>query len=102
MRKGKKVLPSNTQQGELFSDKEYKTVLLNLKKKIQECQLKAITAVNNELIRLYWNIGEIIVKKQENNGWGTKFIDRLTKDIQNEFPGIEGFSRTNIECVLFT
>jgi predicted nuclease of restriction endonuclease-like (RecB) superfamily len=94
--KEKKVLITKTKNQKLFSDKDYKTVLVDLKKKIQECQLKAITAVNNELIRLYWNIGEMIVKKQENSGWGTKFIEMLAKDLQNEFPGVEGFSRRNV------
>ncbi len=39
--------------------------------------------------------GEIIVEKQEKSGWGTKIIEKLAKDIQNAFPSIEGFSRTN-------
>jgi ankyrin repeat protein len=52
--------------------------------------------VNRELIRLYWDIGREIVERQEKDGWGTGFIDRVAKDIQNEFPGIEGFSKTNM------
>ena len=40
--------------------------------------------------------GKTIVKMQERSGWGTKLIEKMAVDIQNEFPGIEGFSRTNI------
>jgi len=29
-------------------------------------------------------------------GWGSKVLERVAKDLQNEFPGIEGFSRTNL------
>ena len=79
-----------------FSNKEYATTLAELKKQIQKCQLRAIIAANKELVRLYWTVGKIIVERQENSGWGSKFIDKLAKDLQNEFPGIEGFSRRNV------
>lgn len=80
----------------LFSNKEYATTLAELKKQIQKCQLRAITAANKELVRLYWTVGKTIVERQENSGWGSKFIDKLAKDLQNEFPGLEGFSRRNV------
>src|SRR5262245_21708825 len=34
-------------------------------------------------------------QKQEVSGWGTKVIEKLAKDLQNEFPGMKGFSRAN-------
>lgn len=80
----------------LFSNKEYNFTLAELKKEIQECQFRAITSANKELVRLYWVVGKIIIERQENSGWGSKFIDKLTVDLQNEFPGIEGFSRRNV------
>jgi hypothetical protein len=55
-----------------------------------------MTEANKELIRLYWTIGKAIIERQESHGWGAKFIKKLAKDLQNEFPGIEGLSRTNI------
>ncbi|MEK7340082.1 MAG: PDDEXK nuclease domain-containing protein, partial [Verrucomicrobiota bacterium] len=79
-----------------LSNKDYDSTLTVLKKQIRESQVRAITAANKELIRLYWKIGKTIVEKQEESGWGTKIIEKLAKDIQNAFPGIEGFSRTNI------
>src|SRR5215813_12624914 len=45
---------------------------------------------------LYWNIGRQIVEKQHESGWGAGLIEKLAKDLQNTFPGIKGFSRTNI------
>lgn len=91
-----KNLPARMEESELFSNKEYSSTLAQLKKTIQECQLRTITAANKELVRLYWTVGKTIVERQENSGWGSKFIDKLTKDLQNEFPGIEGFSRRNV------
>ena len=80
----------------VFSNKEYAITLTDLKKRIQESQLKAAIASSQKLIALYWTIGKTVVEKQEKSGWGTKFIEKLAKDLQNAFPGIEGFSRTNI------
>lgn len=75
---------------------EYTKTLAALKQQIQEAQLKAAVSVNHELVRLYWNIGKTIAEKQETSGWGTSVIEKLAKDLQNEFPGIKGFSRTNL------
>lgn len=75
---------------------DYAKFVTQLKKKIRSAQFKAGLAVNRELIRLYWDIGREIVERQEQEGWGSGVIDRVAKDIQNEFPGIEGFSKTNM------
>lgn len=36
------------------------------------------------------------MEKQDAEGWGAKVIDRLARDLQSEFPGTDGFSRTNL------
>jgi len=75
---------------------DYAKFVTQLKKKIRSAQFKAALAVNRELIRLYWDIGREVVERQEKDGWGSAVIDRVARDIQNEFPGIEGFSKTNM------
>ncbi|HSW85873.1 MAG TPA: PDDEXK nuclease domain-containing protein [Rhabdochlamydiaceae bacterium] len=80
----------------IVSTTDYAGFIANLKQKIQSSQFKAALSVNQEMIRLYWEIGKDIVDKQKEDGWGSKVIERVAKDLQNEFPGIEGFSRTNI------
>lgn len=74
----------------------YHEFLSDLKIKIRNAQLKAAIAASRELIELYWELGKDIVEKQEKEGWGSKVLERVAKDLQNAFPGIEGFSRTNI------
>jgi predicted nuclease of restriction endonuclease-like (RecB) superfamily len=76
--------------------KNYATFLEQLKKRVREAQIKAAVSVNTELVKLYWDIGKAIAEKQEGERWGSQVIERLCKDIQNEFPGINGFSRTNV------
>jgi predicted nuclease of restriction endonuclease-like (RecB) superfamily len=75
---------------------DYAKFVNELKKKIRSAPFKAALAVNRELIRLYWDIGKEIVERKEKDGWGSGVRDRIARDIQNEFPGIEGFSRTNM------
>ena len=54
-------------------------------------------AANSSMICLYWKIGKAILEKQEVEGWGTKVIDRMSKDLCDEFPDMKGFSARNIK-----
>ena len=81
----------------LFPDlARYDAFLGALKTRIRTAQVKAAFAVNQELILLYWHIGREILKRQQEEGWGAKVIDRLAKDLKHEFPDMKGFSRTNL------
>lgn len=74
----------------------YRLFLDKIKKQVHEARIKASLAINRELIQLYWAIGKQIVEKQTQEGWGKGIIERLGKDLQNAFPGIKGFSNSNI------
>jgi predicted nuclease of restriction endonuclease-like (RecB) superfamily len=78
------------------SPAEYNKFITLLKAKIRSAQIKAVVSVNSELIKLYWEIGKEIIEKKEQGGWGSKVLEKLAKELQNEFPGIEGFSRRNM------
>jgi len=75
---------------------EYTETLIEIIKQIRESQTKAILSVNKELLKLYWTIGKIILEKQTTSDWGSNIIETLAKDIQKSFPGMAGFSRSNI------
>lgn len=74
----------------------YREFFNELKTKIRNAQLKAAISASRELIQLYWDLGKNIVETQRKEGWGSKVLERIAKDLQNEFPGVEGFSRSNI------
>jgi hypothetical protein len=74
----------------------YPLLLEDIKTRIRESQIKAAMAVNQELIRLYWWIGKEIVARQNQEKWGSQVLERLCKDLQSDFPGLGGFSRTNL------
>lgn len=43
------------------------------------------------------DIGKAILNKQAEEGWGSKVIDRISKDINDAFPDMSGFSPRNIK-----
>ncbi|RUT07229.1 hypothetical protein DSM106972_024900 [Dulcicalothrix desertica PCC 7102] len=75
---------------------EYGNLLLEIKQRIRSAQYEALKAVNKELIALYWDIGKMIVGRQQGNSWGKSVVEQLAKELQTEFPGISGFSARNI------
>ena len=61
----------------------YAALLKDIKERVRTAQMRATLAVNWELILLYWSIGRDILDRQQAEGWGTKVIDRLAKDLAN-------------------
>jgi hypothetical protein len=75
----------------------YGRLLADIKARVHTAQIRAHLAANCELLVLYWDIGRMILDRQKAEGWGTKVIDRLSRDLQNEFPGQQGFSPRNLK-----
>ncbi len=72
---------------------DYAPMLADIKARVRTARIKAGLAANRELLALYWDIGRLILNRQDREGWGTKVIDRLSQDLQREFPGQQGFRR---------
>ena len=68
----------------------------DIMRRIRSAQYDAMRAVNKEMISLYWDIGRQITERQKEQGWGKSVVENLSKDIQKEFPGIQGFGVRNI------
>ena len=75
---------------------EYLNWISEVKSKIQSAQLKAAVSVNKELLLLYWDLGRSISLKINESNWGTSVVEKLSKDLKNEFPNQKGFSRSNL------
>ncbi len=82
---------------DLMKANEYYNLLTEIKSKIRQAQLKATLAVNQELILLYWQMGNSILIQEQQGGWGSKVIDHLAKDLKAEFPEMKGFSIRNLK-----
>jgi predicted nuclease of restriction endonuclease-like (RecB) superfamily len=75
----------------------YDEFLRGLKERIRTAQVRAALAVNRELVLLYWRIGQDILERQRQSGWGSKVIDRLAADLRSAFPEMSGFSPRNLK-----
>ena len=79
------------------ANQTYKTFIKELKSKIQTAQIRASVKVNEELLKLYWEIAKMIVLKQQDAKWGDGIIEQISKDLKYEFPNLKGFSVTKIK-----
>lgn len=74
----------------------YGQLLGEIKQRIRSAQYAALKAVNKELIALYWDVGKLIVERQQGETWGKSIVEQLAKDLRAEFSDISGFSARNI------
>ena len=95
----KKSVRSNSSLLQLPSD--YKSLLKDLKERIQNARLRASLAVNRELLLLYYGIGLDLHLKTIKSNWGTSVIDQLSDDLHAAFPDMEGFSPRNLRRMRF-
>lgn len=80
------VAPNLSEMGD-----SYLQFIEEIKKEIQKQRVSVVMNANTSMICLYWNIGRAILKKQEEEGWGAKVIDRISKDLKIAFPEMFGF-----------
>lgn len=72
------------------------TIVANLIKIIDESRQNALRKVNEELIRMYWKVGEFLSTEAKKASFGDAYIDAIADEIQEAFPGIKGFNRRGL------
>lgn len=77
-------------------DKKYAQLIQTLKQEIASSRIKAHLAVNKEMISLYWRIGNLILERQKQEGWGSKVTRNISCDLMREFPEMKGLSARNL------
>ncbi|WP_370129617.1 YhcG family protein [Streptacidiphilus sp. EB103A] len=70
----------------------YTDLLHDIKSEITSARIRAHRAVNTEQIELYWRVGRLILDRQEQEGWGTQVIKRLSIDLCTAYPNQRGLS----------
>lgn len=85
-----------TPKNSLGKPQDYPRLLTEIKERIRSAQYEALKTVNKELVGLYWDIGRMIVERQDVEGWGKAVVEQLAADLRTEFPGVGGFSSSNL------
>ena len=78
-------------------DQDYSILVTDLKKRVAESRYRATLSVNKEMVLLYHHIGQQILKSQKEKGWGSKVIEKLSKDLRSTFPEMKGLSTRNLK-----
>lgn len=78
------------------NNKPLETSFIHIIELIKSSRERAIRAVNNELIMLYWEVGKYISNKVQKAQWGDKIVYQLADYIQNNEPETKGFTRRNL------
>lgn len=75
---------------------DYRQLLDDVLTEVRAARIRAGQAVNAERTLLYWRVGQLIIERQQQEGWGATIIDRLAADLAAQFPGARGWSPRNL------
>ena len=78
----------------------YAVLLHKIKQRVLVTQQRAIYAANEEMLRMYWDIGGMLQRSQDADGWGKKTLQRLAEDLKNDYSEIKGFTVRNMQYMV--
>ena len=67
-----------------------------IKDAILQSQQRALGAVNQEQLALYYGVGRYISANTRTKNWGKGFVEGISEQLRKELPGLRGFSATNL------
>lgn len=79
-----------------MTENNYLTFISEVKQQILQSRYQAARLVNREQLLLYFVVGKRLAEKVDTEKWGTKVIEQIAQDLQNELPGLKGFSYRNL------
>lgn len=78
--------------GKIKTNKEFEQVAIL----IEEARNRAFHKVNEELVLLYFKVGNIVSAKVAEGIWGDNTVDELASYIESKYPGLKGFNRRGL------
>lgn len=85
-------------KNEIVNDNEINNLYVDIRELIEQSRNKVYKTVNTEMINLYWNIGKMIVEKQDGNErakYGDYLLENISKKLTNDYG--KGFSTRNLK-----
>lgn len=74
----------------------YPELFASVSRQVHSGRFRAVSAANREMLLSYWAIGSELVRRESEQGWGSKVVTRLASDIRGAFPEAKGFSPRNL------
>jgi predicted nuclease of restriction endonuclease-like (RecB) superfamily len=63
---------------------------------IQAARYRALSAVNSDLVNVYWQVGQYVSTRLEKSSWGDGTVAELAEYIKKHHPEIKGFDKRNL------
>lgn len=82
-------------------DTGYKKWVTEISQRFRSSQIKAALKVNQEMLRLYWEIGRDISAMHLEAKYGSSFYDSVSLDLKESLPGVHSFSPTNLKFMCY-
>lgn len=76
---------------------DYLPAVKAIKQAILESRYRAAKLVNKEMLALYYWVGNYVSVHSRVDAWNTHAIATISQMLQQELPGLTGFSETNIK-----
>lgn len=75
---------------------ELSNAVHTIKSAILQSQQRALAAINQEQLALYYGVGRYISMNTRNKNWGKGFIEAISEQLRKELPGLRGFSAPSL------
>ncbi|MBQ3539634.1 MAG: DUF1016 family protein [Bacteroidaceae bacterium] len=75
---------------------ELTNAVQTIKGAILQSQQRALAAINQEQLALYYGIGRFVSMNTRNKNWGKGFIEAVSEQLRKELPGLRGFSAASL------
>lgn len=67
-----------------------------IRQAMEESRCRGARAGNAETLSLYYGIGKYVSENTRSGAWGTDAVRSISKQLQQELPGLRGYSESNI------
>ncbi len=89
-------IPRVVRSHDIHLDSDYANWIQEIKQRFRSARIKASVKVNSEQLRFNWELGRDLVVRKAEETWGSGIVEQVSLDLQNEFPGAQGFSARNL------
>lgn len=79
------------------TSQDIKTAVQVIKSAILQSQMRAVKAINQEQLALYYGIGRYVSMNSRKGFWGKGAIKSISEMLRRELPGLRGFSEASLK-----
>src|SRR5580700_2292835 len=83
-------------KAKIEQNKAYKIFVDEIAQVVQQSREHAVKSVQRTANLMYWEIGKLIISRQDQYGWGNAIIENLSADLQARIGAGQSWSPRNL------